>query len=136
MTHDIRHKKLYEKNVKAKINNFTDLVVWQEAEKLVLIIYKLTKNFPKDELFGLVSQLRRASLSITSNIAEGFGRYHFKDKIRFYHQARGSNSEVENLILICTRLNYINQSDCNGIIQQIRTIQQLLNGLINATGKK
>lgn len=66
-----------------KIAKFTDLVAWQEAHKLVLMIYKMTKIFPAEERYGLVSQMRRASVSITSNIAEGFGRKSAKDKITF-----------------------------------------------------
>jgi len=67
-----------------KILVFTDLLVWQKAHELVLEIYKLTNTFPKSEIFGLTSQLRRASVSITSNIAEGFGRHSFAEKIQFY----------------------------------------------------
>jgi len=62
------------------IKTFTDLVVWQEAHELVLAIYKITKNFPKEEMYGLVSQMRRAVISVTSNIAEGFSRRSYKEK--------------------------------------------------------
>ncbi|MDD5071499.1 MAG: four helix bundle protein [Patescibacteria group bacterium] len=74
------------------IKHFTQLFAWQKNHNLVLQVYKLTKKFPKDELFGLVSQIRRAVCSITGNIAEGYGRYHYKDKIRFYTIARGSSA--------------------------------------------
>lgn len=76
------------------IKNFYDLVAWQRGYQLVLDIYKITKDFPKEEMYGIVSQLRRAASSITANIAEGFERYHFKDKTRFYYQSRGSIAEV------------------------------------------
>lgn len=89
-----------------RINTFEDLETWQFAHKFALGIYKITKGFPKDELYGLVSQLRRAALSITSNIAEGFSRYHYNDKIRFYYNARGSISEVKNCIILSRDLNY------------------------------
>lgn len=81
--------------MKDKIQNFYELNAWKKAHELVLEIYKITKNFPKDELFGIISQLRRAACSIAANIAEGFERYHFNDKIRFYYQARGSVAEVQ-----------------------------------------
>lgn len=74
--------------MKHEIKDFTDLNAWKEGHKFVLGIYELTNNFPKDERFGLISQLRRAAVSITSNIAEGFSRYYFKDKVRFYYIAR------------------------------------------------
>jgi four helix bundle protein len=68
-----------------EIKHFTDLDAWKVNHKLVLMIFKITKRFPKDERFGLIDQLRRAASSITANIAEGWGRYHFADKIRFYY---------------------------------------------------
>jgi four helix bundle protein len=68
-----------------KIKKFTDLLAWQEGHKLILLVYKLTKNFPKQEIFILVSQMLRASISITSNLAEGFGRRNLKEKIQFYY---------------------------------------------------
>ncbi|MEK7067636.1 MAG: four helix bundle protein, partial [Patescibacteria group bacterium] len=83
----------------SEIKNFYNLTVWKKAHELTLKIYKATRKFPKDELYGLVSQLRRAVSSIAANIAEGFERYYFKDKIRFYYQARGSAAEVQNFLL-------------------------------------
>lgn len=77
-----------------KIKSFTDLTVWKEAHELVLLIYSLTKDFPKEELFGLVTQIRRAVVSITSNIAEGFSRNSYKEKAQFYAMALGSLTEV------------------------------------------
>ena len=70
--------------MKKEIKNFYDLDAWKQAHILVVEVYRITENFPKEELYGIVSQLRRAVSSITANIAEGFARYHFKDKIRFY----------------------------------------------------
>lgn len=90
-----------------EIKRFTDLVVWQEAHKLLLDIYKASQDFPDKERFGLVSQICRAAVSITSNIAEGFSRYHFKDKVNFYYDARGSLSEVMNQLIISRDLGYI-----------------------------
>jgi len=82
------------------IRHFRDLRVWQESHSLVLAIYKLTKKFPHDERFGLVDQSRRAAVSITSNIAEGFGRGTARDKKHFYMTAKASLAELQNQLLI------------------------------------
>ena len=115
-----------------EIKNFYDLEAWQESHKLALKIYNLTKNFPKKELFGIVSQLRRAVSSITANIAEGFARYHFKDKIRFYYQARGSVAEVQNFLILSKDLNYISMKNCQEIGEQTNAVARLINGLIRS----
>ena len=104
------------------VNNFYDLDAWQKSHKLVLEIYKLTRNFPKEELYGVISQLRRAVSSITANIAEGFARYHFKDKIRFYHQARGSAAEVQSFLLLAKDLEYISLEKCKELMEQAKEI--------------
>lgn len=80
--------------MKVSISDFYNLDAWKAGHILALGIYDTSKNFPKEEMFGITSQIRRASFSVTANIAEGFARYHFKDKIRFYHNARGSIAEV------------------------------------------
>jgi len=113
-----------------KIKTFTDLYTWQEAHKLVLMIYKATRDFPKEELFALTSQIRRAVVSITSNIAEGFSRQSYKEKIQFYHMAQGSTTEVQNQLLIAKDINYINQEDFRKIANQSVIVHKLLNGLI------
>ena len=89
------------------IDHFTKLIAWQKNHELVLLIYKTTKRFPKNEMFGLTSQIRRAASSITANIAEGFGRYYPKDKTRFYYQARGSSSEVQDQMILAKDLKYL-----------------------------
>jgi len=96
--------------VKQKIQSFTDLVTWQEGHKLVLDIYKSTKSFPKEEMFGLTNQIRRAVVSITSNIAEGFNRKSIKDKTHFYVMAHGSVAEVQNQLLIARDVQYLEKS--------------------------
>lgn len=116
-----------------KIKSFTDLQVWQEAHKLVLIIYKITKTFPNQEIFGLVSQIRRAVVSITSNIAEGFSRQGFKEKLRFYYIALGSLAELENQFLIAKDLNYLNKMEFDEIIKQKIIVHKLLNAFISKT---
>ncbi|MFZ2190432.1 MAG: four helix bundle protein, partial [Candidatus Magasanikiibacteriota bacterium] len=87
-------------NELGKIKKFTDLNAWKEGHKLVLQIYEITRNFSKEELFILVSQMKRCDVSITSNIAEGFGRQSYKEKIQFYFIALGSVTELQNQLLI------------------------------------
>jgi four helix bundle protein len=115
-----------------KIQNFYELDAWKKGHELVLETYKITKDFPKEELYGVVSQLRRAASSITANIAEGFARYHYKDKVRFYHQARGSAAEVQNFLLLSRDLNYINSETCEELGNQSKQVMQLINGLIRS----
>src|SRR3989338_5283252 len=83
-----------------KIKSFTDLTAWREGHKLVLLIYRAVEEFPSGEKFGLSSQLSRAAVSITSNIAEGFSRNSSKEKIQFYYMSLGSLAEVQNQLLI------------------------------------
>jgi len=92
-----------------KIKSFVDLNAWKVSHDLVLEIYKASTKLPKSELFGLVSQIRRAASSITANIAEGWGRYHFADKVRFYYQSRGSNAEVQNFLILSKDLGYLSE---------------------------
>ncbi len=120
----------------SEIKNFYDLEAWQKGHLLALEIYKITKNFPKEELFGITSQLRRAASSITANIAEGFERYHFKDKVRFYYQARGSVAEVQNFLLLAKDLNYIDLELCRKLGEKANEVRRLINGLINSIEKQ
>lgn len=78
-----------------KIKSFTDLKAWKEGHKLVLLIYQITKDFPENEIYLLTSQIRRAASSITANIAEGFGRKSYKEKIQFYYKSQGSLNELK-----------------------------------------
>lgn len=98
--------------MKSEIKNFYDLEAWRKGHNLCLDVYKVTENFPKGEIFGLTSQMRRAASSIGANMAEGFERYHFKDKARFYHQARGSVAETQNGLLLAKDLGYIDYETC------------------------
>jgi len=92
---------------KQKIEQFTDLVAWQKGHELVLLIYQQSKLFPSDERFGLTSQMRRAAVSITSNLAEGFGRRSLPDKKRFYDIAIGSVYEIQNQLFISRDIQFI-----------------------------
>ena len=126
----MKHGKEHMNNYSGKIKNFTDLNAWIIGHKLVLLIYRITKNFPRDEQFGLITQLRRAAVSITSNIAEGFSRNSYKEKSQFYSMALGSLTEVENQILISKDLGYISQEATEELTEIILTVNKLLNGLI------
>lgn len=113
-----------------KIQSFTDLNAWKEGHKLVLNIYQISKHFPREEIFGLTSQIRRASVSITSNIAEGFCRQSYKEKIQFYSIAHGSLTETQNQLLIAKDIGYINLDEFNKNIELAVTVSKLINGLI------
>lgn len=119
-----------------EINMFYDLDAWKEGHELILEIYKITKDFPKEEQFGIISQVRRAAVSITNNIAEGFGRYHYNDKIKFYYNSKGSTAEVQNLLLISNDLEYISPQDCKELGEKSNKIRMLINGLIRSIEKQ
>ncbi len=105
------------------------LLLWQEAMELVVHIYELTKVFPREEEFGLKSQLRRASVSVVSNIAEGLARKTKNDKLHFLNISQASLSEIDTQIEISLRLNYISSTVFDAMGQQIMKIQKLLSGL-------
>ena len=116
-----------------KITEFTDLIAWQEGHRFAIFIYKITKSFPKDEIYGLTSQLRRASVSIGSNIAEGFGRQTYPEKIRFYYIARGSVSEIHNQMILAHDIGFITEPVQIEMVRQCQTVHKLLTGLIKKT---
>ena len=102
------------------IKSFEELPVWQDARKFTNKIYNLTNKFPKEELYGLTSQIRRATVSIMSNIAEGFDRRSDKELSNFLSIARGSSSEVQNDLYIALDLNYISQDEFNKLYQEAK----------------
>ena len=114
----------------AKITSFRDLEAWKKGHKLVLEIYRITRDFPKSEIFGLVSQMRRCAVSITSNIAEGFSRNSSKEKIQFYAQARGSLTELQNQLLIARDVGYITDQAFRILGHKSVEIHKIINGLI------
>jgi four helix bundle protein len=116
-----------------KINSFMDLDAWKEGHKLVLEIYQITKKFPREELFGLTNQLRRAAVSFTSNIAEGFSRNSYKEKLQFYSMALGSLTEIQNQLLISRDIGYLEKEEYNNLIRQTIKISKITNGLIKKT---
>lgn len=116
-----------------KIKSFTQLNTWKEGHHLVLQIYSITRGFPKDEVFGLTNQIRRAAVSFTSNIAEGFSRNSYKEKLQFYSMALGSLTEIQNQLLIAKDVRYINEKEFNKLTELTITIHKLTNGLIKKT---
>lgn len=113
-----------------KIKSFTDLRAWQEAHALAVEVYKITKGFPKEELYSLIDQMRRAVVSITSNIAEGFGRQTYKEKIQFYYVAQGSLTEVKNQLLLAKDIGYLSKEDLDRVAVTANAAHKLLIGLI------
>jgi len=123
------------KEVKNKIRSFVDLDAWKEGHKLVLLIYRITNNYPKCETYGLVSQMRRCAVSITSNVAEGFGRKTYKGKIKFYYISQGSIRELQNQLVISRDLNYISDKIFQNVAQKTITENKIINGLIKGYTK-
>lgn len=115
------------------IRSFTDLKVWQEGHKLVLLVYEITDGFPQKETFSLTDQMRRAASSITANIAEGFGRQTYKEKLQFYFMAQGSLTELKNFVLIAKDVGYLKQKDFDKLVMQANLTHQLLQGFIQKT---
>ena len=109
-----------------KIESFEQLNVWQESQNLAVSVYSATKKFPKDELFAITNQLKRASSSISANIAEGFGRKTIKDKVHFYTMAYGSLLEVKNFLYLSNKLNYLSDKDLDSLLQQCTVCQKLI----------
>ena len=114
---------------KMKIYSFEKLTVWQKSKNLSVFIYKITRTFPKEELFGLVSQMRRCSVSISSNIAEGSGRHTQKDKARFTEIAYGSALELLNQTIICKELEFIPDEEYLIIRTELTEITLMLDAL-------
>ncbi len=113
-----------------KIIRFEDMTVWQEAQVFAVSVYKITKAFPKDEQYGITSQLRRASSSVSANIAEGFGRKSNKDRAHFYQIALGSLLESKNFIYLSAKLDYINQKDADNLIESSESVHKQIRAIL------
>ncbi|OGR07832.1 MAG: four helix bundle protein [Deltaproteobacteria bacterium RIFOXYD12_FULL_50_9] len=113
------------------IKSYKDLVVWQKGMDLVEMVYQVTKSFPKEELYGLTNQIRRAVVSIPSNIAEGHARHSTAEYRNFLSIARGSLAEVETQLLIAERLKYIEQQQLTEILSVQTEVNKMVNALIN-----
>ena len=119
--------------MKNKIKDFTDLIVWQKAHKLVILIYGIAKKFPRSETYALANQLKRAVVSVTSNIAEGFSRQTSKEKIQFYFIASGSLTEVRNQLTIARDLDYIKGEEFSTLNDLTTEVSKMIYGLINTS---
>ena len=122
---ELKNKKLI------KEMEYTNLDVWIECRKLTNIVYNSTKNYPKEEIFGLTNQIRRCAVSVPSNIAEGCGRNTSKETIHFLFIARGSIYELETQLYLSLDQNYIEKEEFENILSQIMLCKKLLNGFIN-----
>jgi len=112
------------------MNSFRDLLVWKKGMELVTTVYSLTSKFPKEELYALTSQIRRCSISIPSNIAEGYGRRHKQDYVRFLEIARSSLYELQTQLEISKNINYIDEHELNVILEQCKELEKMLNSFI------
>ena len=119
-----------------KHKTFEDIKAWQLANEFRKEIYNITKRFPKDEGFVLIPQIKRAVISIASNIAEGFGRYSFQDNIRFCITARGSVNEVLNQLYVAIDEEYINKNEFENLYQKGREIERAINGYMGFLKKQ
>jgi four helix bundle protein len=115
-----------------KMKSYKDLIVYQKSYKLSLEIYQTTKNYPKEEIYGLISQMRRSSVSIPCNIAEGYRRGHRKEYIQFLHMAHGSCGELETLISLSHDLTMIDTNTFEKLYSMQEEVSKLLNGLISS----
>lgn len=113
-----------------KITRFEDMLVWQEAQEFAVLVYKVSSGFPDDEKFGIISQLRRASSSVSANIAEGFGRSSKKDTAHFYHIARGSLLETKNFLYLSARLSYVDKEALDTLIASADSINQQITAIL------
>jgi len=118
------------------MRNYRDLIVWQKSVNFVTVIYQTTKTFPKDEVFGLVSQMRRCAVSIPSNIAEGYGQRSTNDYLRFLQIAMGSVYELQTQMEIVKNLKYLSSSLFEENYELSREIERILSSLINKVRAK
>jgi four helix bundle protein len=113
------------------IKSYKDLIVWQKSMDLAELIYHLTEKFPSNEIFGITSQMRRASVSVPSNIAEGYGRQSTGSYTQFLSIARGSLCELETQTILSYRFKYINQIEYDNVMNKIMEISKMLTSLIS-----
>jgi len=118
------------------MQSYQDLIVWQRGVELVAEVYRLTRKFPKEEMFGLISQMRRAAVSIPANIAEGFSRQTLADKTHFYAMALGSLTELQSFLYNALDVGYLKESERGNLYNQSIMAHKLLTGLIKSTKRR
>ena len=110
----------------AKVSSYRDLIVWQKAMDMTESLYRIVKKLPKEETYALSDQMRRAAISIPSNIAEGFGRNSKKEYLQFLYIANGSVSELETQLMLCVRINYLKESEIQSILSLLSEIGKII----------
>jgi len=118
------------------MESYRDLIVWQKSTKFVTRIYKLTEKFPKSEMFGLTSQMRRAAVSIPANIAEGYARKHRAEYVQFLRIAYGSGAELETYVVVLKDLGYLSDLYIAELNVQLSEIMRMLNKLITSLASR
>ena len=118
------------------LQSYRDLLVWQRALELAVRIYRLSEKFPKSEIYGLTSQVRRAAVSVPSNIAEGYGRGSRKEYLQFLSVAQGSLKELETQIILAQRLSYASEKDAEVTLSASETVGKMLGGLMRSLRTK
>ncbi len=118
------------------LQSYRDLLVWQKALELAVRIYRVSERFPKSEIYGLTSQLRRAAVSVPSNIAEGYGRGSRKEYLQFLSVAQGSLKELETQIILAQRLSYTSEIEAEGTLSESGTVGKMLGGLMRSLRTK
>lgn len=114
-----------------EVAGYKKLSLFQKADELVILIYKYTKDYPREEVFGLVSQMRRAAVSVPANIVEGYSRNNKKERLQFYYISRGSLAELDYYIELSFKLKYLNNEQYKELIFNRSEVGKMLNGFIN-----
>jgi four helix bundle protein len=118
------------------MNDFRELIIWQKAMDMIVDIYKISAKFPSEERYGLTSQIRRAVISVPSNIAEGFGRKTTSDFIHFLHISRGSLYEFQTQLEVSLRLSFISKNEADELLVKAKEIEKMINSLILSLKKR
>ena len=122
--------------MKKPITDYRDLDVWKEAMTLAAETYEMTRTFPRDEMFGMTSQMRRASVSVAANIAEGYGRQQTKPFIQFLRVSQGSLKELETLLILAERVGLVGRESCDRAMDRCQRIGKMLVGLVRKLDEK
>ncbi len=122
--------------MKDRLESYKDLIVWQKSVELVINIYRLTRSFPKEEMYGITSQMRRCAVAIPSNIAEGYHRNHIKEYIQFLYIAKSSASELETQLIIVKKLDFAAQNEVTQIEDKLLEILKMLSTLVSKLKEK